>query len=87
MAQFKAGHYHWRQNHFLQPVKTYHCGNGKFSAWYLGKKQRKFGGISNNERRSRLLKCKDINPFLGSKLHLGNKREEGRKGVGWWRVV
>lgn len=39
MTQVTAGHYHWRLNHFLQQVKTYHCGSSKFFTWYLGKKQ------------------------------------------------
>lgn len=46
----------------------------------------KFGGISNNER-SRLLKCKGINPFLGSKLYLGGKKGGGVEGSGMVKGV
>ena len=72
---------------FSQPAKAYHCSNSEFYTWHLGEEQRKFGGISNNDRKEQAFEMQRYKSLSRRQIIQWNRREkkgkEGLRGVGW----
>ena len=70
-----------------QPAKAYHCSNSEFYTWHLGEEQRKFGGISNNERKEQAFEMQRYKSLSRRQIIVEQKGKEREGGVEGSRVV
>lgn len=66
-----------------QPARAYHCSNSEFYTWHLGEEQRKFEGISNNERKEQAFEMQRYKSLSRKQIiqwYIGKKKK--RRGEG-----